>query len=156
PPDEDGDPVGIVVEVVAGVDPTIPEATVVEAVAAVTSQIGQRRRLAWALQERPELLTGAGAHATVPSVLRLIDVLSADSDGRIVRPACPDCQRVVGRSRARDGMRVCRNCEAKARAEPCSKCGAVRAPATRDPHGRPVCPTCLAADPANHETCVSC
>ena len=30
-----------------------------------------RRQLAWALADRPELLTGAGAEARVPSVLRL-------------------------------------------------------------------------------------
>lgn len=156
PPDEDGDPIGIVVEVVARVDPTIPAARVADAVAAVTSQVGQRRQLAWALQDRPELLTGAGAHARVPAVLRLIDVLSEDSAGRIVRPACPHCQRVVVLSKSRDGMRVCRNCEAKARAEPCSRCGTIREPATRDESGQPVCANCLATDPANHETCVGC
>lgn len=154
PPDEDGDPTQIVVEVVAGVDPTIPSATVADAVAAVTSQAGQRHQLAWALQDRPELLTGAGAHAPVPTVLRLIDVLCEDSAGRIVRPACPHCERVVTLSKSRDGVRVCRNCEAKARAEPCGRCGVVREPAARDAHGEPLCSHCLTTDPVNHETCV--
>ena len=77
------------VEVVAAVDPTIPAAKVADAVAAVTSQVGQRRQLAWALKDRPELLTGAGAHAPVPTVLRLIEVLCEEGGGRIVRPACP-------------------------------------------------------------------
>ncbi len=156
PADEDGDPTQMVVEVVARVDPMIPAATVVAAVAAVTSQVGQRRQLAWALQDRPELLTGAGAHAPVPSVLRLIDVLYEDGAGCIVRPACPHCQRVVGLSKSHDGVRVCRNCAAKARAEPCAGCGVVRAPAIRDAHGRPLCPHCLTTDPANHEVCAGC
>lgn len=156
PPDQDGDPVQIVVEVVAGVDPTIPAARVAAAVAAVTSQAGQRRQLAWALQDRPGLLIGEGAHAPVPTVLRLIDMLSEEGTGRIVRPACPHCQRVVTLSKFRDGMRSCRNCEAKARAQPCARCGVVREPATRDAHGRPLCPHCLATDPANQEVCVGC
>lgn len=156
PPDEDGDPTQIVIEVVAGVDPTIPAARVAETVAAVTSQAGQRRQLAWALQDRPGLLTGEGAHAPVPTVLRLIDVLSAEGTGRIVRPACPHCQRVVTLSKFRDGMRSCRNCEAKARAQPCGRCGVLREPATRDAYGRPLCPHCLATDPANQQICVRC
>ena len=36
-----------------------------------------RHQLAWALQDRPELLTGAGAEAPIRSVLRLIDSLCA-------------------------------------------------------------------------------
>lgn len=156
PPDEDGDPTQIVVEVVAAVDPTIPAAKVADAVAAVTSQVGQRRQLAWALQDRPELLTGAGAHAPVPTVLRLIEVLCEEGTGRIVRPACPHCQRVVVLSKSRDGMRLCRNCESKARAQPCGRCGVLREPAARDANGRPLCPHCLVTDPANHEICVGC
>jgi len=156
PPDEDGDPTQIVIEVVTGVDPTIPAATVTDAVAAVTSQVGQRRQLAWALQDRPELLTGDGAHAPVPTVLRLIEVLCEDGAGRIVRPACPHCERVVTLSKSHDGIRICRNCATKARAEPCTRCGAVRAPAARDANGRPLCPHCLTTDPANHEVCVGC
>lgn len=36
---------------------------------------GQRHKLAWVVQDRPELLTGVGAGTHVPSVLRLIDEL---------------------------------------------------------------------------------
>jgi hypothetical protein len=43
----------------------------------VAARPGRRHQLAWALQDRPELLTGAGAQAAVPSVLRLIDALVA-------------------------------------------------------------------------------
>ena len=65
------------------------------AVNAATAQAGQRRRLAWALQDRPELLTGAGAQAPVPSVLRLIDALCDAGATSIVRPPCPHCGRVI-------------------------------------------------------------
>ena len=57
---------------------------------------------------------------------------------------------------ATTGCGCCRNCVARSRAVPCSRCGAVREPATRDEHGRPLCPYCLISDPANLETCVGC
>jgi hypothetical protein len=45
---------------------------------------------------------------------------------------------------------------ARSRAEPCSRCGAVREAATRDEDGRPLCPHCLVTDPASQETCAGC
>lgn len=156
PPDDGANPIAVLIEVIAGVDPAIAPEVVVSAVEAVTSRAGQRRQLAWALQDHPELLTGAGAQAPVPSVLRLIDALRDAGSTMIVRPPCPRCGRVVTLSKTRSGMRICRGCEARLRAVPCSRCGAVRDPATRDDQGRPVCPSCLVADPANHEQCVAC
>jgi hypothetical protein len=150
------DPVKIVVEVVTAVDPTIPAETVAAAVQTVTSRAGQRHQLAWALQDRPELLTGAGAEAGVPSVLRLIDELCRSGATRVVRPACPGCGRQITLIKPRNGLRLCRNCIAKSRAERCTRCGVIREPATRDEHGRALCPHCLITDPANQEACTSC
>jgi hypothetical protein len=45
---------------------------------------------------------------------------------------------------------------AKSRAQPCSRCTAVREAAARDTHGRPLCPNCLITDPVNQETCIGC
>jgi hypothetical protein len=132
PPDDGPDPMQILLEVVTTVDPTLGAATVADAVQAVTSRAGQRRQLAWALQDRPELLTGAAAQAPVPSVLRLIDALVEAGAQRIVRPPCPHCGRLIALSKMLDGLRLCRNCLAKSRAETCSRCGAHREPATRD------------------------
>ena len=73
---------------VTAIDPALPPGVVVTAVNAAATQAGQRRRLAWALQDRPELLTGAGAQAPVPSVLRLIDG-SVRRRGHRHRPAAP-------------------------------------------------------------------
>lgn len=156
PLEDTKDPVEVVVDVVASVDPAIPAETVAAAVAAVTSRAGQRRQLAWALEDHPELLTGAGAQAVVPSVLRLIDALCEAGATRIVRPACPACGRVMRLTKTRDGPRLCRNCIAKSRATSCSRCGAVREPATRDEQQRPLCAHCLSTDPANQEICVGC
>ena len=156
PPDEGGDPIQFLIDVVTGVDPGLDAATVTEAVRAVTSRAGQRRHLAWELHDRPEMLTGAGAHAAVPSVLRLIDALIDAGANGIVRPPCPRCGRVMTLSKILDGVRVCRTCCAKSRAETCARCGVHREPATRDENGRPLCPHCLSTDPANQETCSGC
>ena len=156
PPADGQDPVQLVVRVVADVDPALSTDVVVTAVRAVATQAGQRHQLGWALQERPDLLTGAGAEAPVPSVLRLIDRLCAAGSTSIVRPPCPHCGRVLALVKPRAGVRLCRNCVAKSRAEPCGRCGVVREPATRDDDGRPVCPHCLITDPANQEPCIGC
>jgi hypothetical protein len=155
PPDDD-DPVAIVVDVVAGVAPTVPAQTVTAAVHAAVPRSGRRRELAWALQDRPELLTGAGAAAPAPSVLRLIDALCQDGAAGIVRPPCPHCARAIPLVKRRAGVWLCRNCVAKSRAVPCTRCQAVREPAARDEHGQPLCATCLISEPANLETCTGC
>ncbi len=154
--DQGRDPLDSVVDVVTAVDPTLPAEVVIAAVHGAVSQGGQRHRLAWALQERPDLLTGAGAEAGVPSVLRLIDKLCDAGAVSIVRPPCPHCGRVIPLVKPRGGLRLCRNCVAKSRAEQCARCGTIREAATRDAHGRPLCPYCLITDPANQETCTVC
>lgn len=150
------DPIELVINVVASVDPAVPADAVALAARTAATQSGQRRQLAWALADRPDLLTGAGAEAPVPSVLRLIDLLIDAGARGVVRPACPHCARTIALLRPCGGVRLCRNCVAKSRAETCSRCGVQREPATRDEHGRPLCPHCLVTDPANQETCVGC
>ena len=156
PPHDGGDPIETVVGIVATIDPALPTDTVATAVGVVTSHAGQRRQLAWTLEDRPELLTGAGAEAPTPAVLRLIEELCEAGAQGIVRPPCPHCGRVIALVKPRHGVRLCRSCVAKSRAEPCSSCGAVREPATRDEHGAPLCPDCLVAAPVNQEVCVGC
>ena len=114
------------------------------------------QKLAWVIGKAPELLTGDGARAPFPMVLRLIDALCDAGATRIQRPACPRCRRVVALSKRRDGLRICRNCCARANAVSCSGCGTVREPAARDAHGAPLCPNCLISDPINLEECLRC
>lgn len=153
---DEHDPTQVLIDLLVGVDPALDVAIVTAAIGVAAPQPGQRRRLAWALQDRPELLTGAGAHAPVPAVLRLIDALAEHGSGRIVRPPCPHCGRVIALVKPRDGVRLCRNCVARSRAETCAGCGAHREPGTRDRQGLPLCPRCLITDPANLETCLGC
>lgn len=153
---EEGDPAQIICELIAGIDPGLDVQVLRAAISSAAPQPGQRRRLAWAVADRPELLTGAGAQAPVPAVLRLIDALVDAGAQGILRPSCPHCGRVIALVKPRDGLRLCRNCVAKSRAETCSRCGVHREAATRDEQGRALCPKCLITDPANHEVCRTC
>jgi hypothetical protein len=156
PPDDGRDPTPLIVDVVTQADPTLSTEVIAAAATKAAPQAGQRRRLAWALQDRPDLLTGSAATAPVPTVLRLIDTLSDAGASTITRPACPGCGRVIHLHRPIGGKWLCRNCTAKSRAQPCARCGAIREAATRDEHGRPLCPACLIVDPINREVCVEC
>jgi hypothetical protein len=156
PPDNGRDPTIDIVDIVAGVDPSVPAEVIVAAIIRAAPRAGQRHRLAWALQDQPDLLTGAGAAAPAPTVLRLIEGLCDASAQTIVPPACPGCQRVIRLHRPIAGKWLCRNCTAKSRAQPCVRCGAVREAATRDEHDHPLCAACLIVDPANQEICIEC
>lgn len=155
-PGQDRDPLALLTELVINQDPTLTTQDVAEAVSRVFSRPGNIQRLAWAIEDRPELLAGAGALAPMPGVLRLIDALCDAGARNITRPACPACRRVTRLHRRIAGQWLCRNCVAKSRARPCARCGAVRETAARDEHGQPLCPTCLVTDPANLEDCVGC
>ena len=150
------DPVEIVTEVVKAIDPALPPGIIAAAVETAAAQAGKRHQLAWALQDRPALLTGAGAETPVPSVLRLIGKLNDAGATGIIRPSCPGCGRVIALHRPIGGRWLCRNCVARSRAQPCSRCGRAGEPAARDAEGAPLCPNCLVADPANLEVCVNC
>jgi len=76
PPGDGRDPAATIAGIVAAIDPVLPAEAVISAVRAVATGSGRRGRLAWALQDQPALLTGAGAQAPVLSVLQLIGKLS--------------------------------------------------------------------------------
>ena len=156
-PDQDTrDPLLVLIEVITRTDPGLPAEAVTAAIEATVTKQAHLQKLAWLLHDDPGLLTGNGAKAPFPVVLRLIDALCETGATRIRRPACPRCRRVVTLSKQRDGLRICRNCCARARAVRCAKCGTLREPAARDGQGRPICPYCLVSDPVNLEDCVRC
>jgi hypothetical protein len=156
-PDQDAsDPHRVLVEVITAIEPALPADAVAAAIEATVTKAAHLQKLAWVLQDAPELLTGDGARAPFPMVLRLIDALCDAGATRIRRLVCPRCQRVVALSKQRDGLRICRGCCARARAVACARCGTVREPAARDPNGQPLCPHCLVSDPINLEACVGC
>ena len=156
-PDADGrDPLLTLITVITTLEPSLPVEDITTAIGRVFSRPSYLQRLAWAIEDRPELLTGQSAQAPMHGVLRLIDELREAGAQAIIRPACPQCQRIVRLHRRINGQWHCRNCLAKSRAQPCSRCGVIREAAARDEHGRPLCPNCLVAEPANQETCVGC
>jgi hypothetical protein len=156
-PDQDSrDPRAVLIEVITAADPGLSAGAVTAALEATVVKPAHLQKLAWVLQESPALLSGGGAAAPFPMVLRLIGTLCDAGATRIRRPACPRCGRVVALSKLVNGLRVCRGCCARANAVPCGRCGTVREPAARDQQGRPVCPHCLSTDPANLERCARC
>jgi hypothetical protein len=156
PDDDDRDPVVILTGVITRLEPSLPAERI--AAPAARAQPGQAklRQLAWVIEDKPSLLTGDGAQAPTPGVLRLIDELCQAGAQNITRPACPRCHRVIRLDRRIDGQWLCRNCVARSQAQPCSRCGAVREAAARDEDGRPLCSNCLVTDPANQESCARC
>ena len=150
------DPVAALIEIVTSIDPGLTAEAAATAIAATIVKAGHVNKLALVLEATPALLTGDGATAPFPMVLRLIDKLCDNGATIIRRPACPRCNRVITLSKQLDDGRVCRNCYARARAVACFRCGTVREPATRDSQGQPLCPNCLIDDPINREECVSC
>jgi uncharacterized protein YidB (DUF937 family) len=156
-PDDDArDPVAILTGVITDLEPSLPAGRIAAAARRAQPGPAKLRRLAWAVEDAPGLLTGDGAHAPLPAVLRLIDELCDAGAQVITRPACPRCHRVIRLAQRIGGQWLCRNCVARSRAQPCSRCGALREAAARDEHGRPRCSNCLVNDPANQETCVTC
>lgn len=156
-PDADGgDAVAAIAAHVAALDAAVEAEVVAAAVRQAAPRPAAQRQLAWAVAADPELLTGGGHRAPLPAVLRLIDALADAAVAAVVRPACPRCERTVRLAKQLDGQRVCRSCRAKAKTEPCARCGASREPAARDDDGGAVCSNCLVGEASNLERCVGC
>jgi hypothetical protein len=156
PDRDDRDPLAVLAAAITAADPSLTADTVTAATQRVFSKTANLRKLAWAIEGNPGLLTGDGARAPVMGVLRLIDELAGAGAENITRPACGRCHRVMQLYRRLDGLWCCRNCVAKTRTQPCARCGTMREPAARDEHGQPICPNCLVSDPANLEECAQC
>jgi hypothetical protein len=95
PDDDDRDPVAILTEVITDLEPSLPAGRIAAAARRAQPGLAKLRRLAWAVEDAPGLLTGDGAHAPMPAVLRLIGELCDAGAQAITRPACPRCHRVI-------------------------------------------------------------
>jgi hypothetical protein len=155
PPQPEPDPLEAISAIVARLEPTLAASQVAVAIQRAAAAPAVRRRLAWALEVEPGLLTGVGAGGP-PAVLRLIAELRRVGATGVIPPVCPRCGRAVRLAQVDGGQRICAACSQRLRATPCAGCGAVRPPAIRDADGRPRCSRCQQADPANLEPCAGC
>lgn len=156
PDSDDRDPITVIHTLTTRLDPQAGRDIVAAAVRAAAPGPSYQQKLAWALEQQPELLTGQGHLAPLRAIPRLIDGLHAAGVAGIVRPSCPVCHRQVRIDKPLHGVRVCRMCIAHSRVQPCARCAARREPVTRDGQGKPLCANCFITDEANLETCVGC
>lgn len=155
PPDDGADPLEGLCRVIQQLCPNLPEQTIAEAVRAVEPVTARQRKLLWALEDRPDLLTGQGAHGPV-KVLHLTAALRERGAVNLVAPACPYCGWNVPMPRTRDGLRCCAECRSAVRTQPCTRCGRDRPVMGRTHGGEPLCQTCRHHNPLVHQVCAQC
>jgi len=134
-----GDPVDALLILLSELEPVLGSEVVLEALGQAAARPDGRRRIARAVVDRPGLLTGQGARAEFPGVLRFISALVKAGAIVVVEPPCPRCGRRKQLSALVDGLRLCAGCGKRARALRCGRCGAVRSPARRNDNGQPIC-----------------
>ena len=118
-------------------------------------QPGQRRRLTWDLEARPELLTGAGAEGSFRLAVLIGELVRAGARG--IQPlACPFCGRVCHMRGRREQRLCCSSCYQAARKEECARCAKQQMVASRDLDGRPLCRNCTTGEPHNLGQCSRC
>jgi hypothetical protein len=137
------DPDTLVATITSGVEPELTSAAVSSAIAQAAPSRAQRRRLAQALHEDPDLLT-SGRPEGPPQVERLIRALQTAGARRLVRPRCGHCHQPKPLPQRDGEIRICSACDTRRRgaAEPCSRCGLGRQVASRDHDGQPLCGGC--------------
>lgn len=151
-----GDPVDSLLSLLSKLEPALETAAVLDALGQAAARRDGRRRIAQVVVDQPELLTGEGARAEFPSVLRFIHALVRAGAATVVEPSCPRCGRQRPLGNPVDGLRLCAGCIKKAHALPCGRCGQVRPPARRNDNGHPICQNCWHRDPRSWKPCTGC
>lgn len=148
--------VGPLLGLLAELEPALETETVLAAIREAAVLPAGQRRIAQEVVDRPDLLTGQAAAATLPGVLRLVDALVRAGATTVVAPLCPRCGKRRPLGRSFDGLRLCDGCTRKAVAMPCGRCGKLRPPARRNDNGHPICQACWWRDPRSWKPCTSC
>jgi hypothetical protein len=99
--------VGPLLGLLAELEPALGAETIVAAVREAAALPAGQRRIAQEVVDRPELLTGQAAAASLPGVLRFIDVLVGAGATTVVAPLCPHCGRQRPLGRPFNGLRLC-------------------------------------------------
>jgi len=139
--------VGGLLALMAELEPALSAEAVLGALGQAAARHDGRWRIAAAVTAQPGLLTGEGARAPVPGVLRFISALARAGATSVVEPPCPRCGRQRQLGGPVEGLRLCAGCRSKARAVLCGRCGKVRQPARLNDGGQPVCVNCWHRDP---------
>jgi hypothetical protein len=140
----------------AGLEPALSPEAVLGALGQAAARPDGRHRIAAAVTGKPGLLTGQGARAPVPGVLRFIGALARAGAVAVVDPPCPRCGRQRPLGVPVDGLRLCAGCRSKARAVLCGRCGKVRPPGRLNDGGQPICQNCWHRDPRSWKPCAKC
>ncbi|MBW4716696.1 site-specific integrase [Saccharothrix obliqua] len=138
------DPDAVVLALVAEVEPALDQAAVAEALVLAAPTRAQRRRLAAALLEDPDLLVSGRPHGP-PQIERLIRALLPLGGRALALPRCGHCGRTQKLSQRDGALRICGTCDRRrrGRAEPCTCCGSTAQVAGRDRDGLARCRNCL-------------
>lgn len=155
PPHED-EPLDLIAGVLHGLGLEVHTDSLTRAVTACTTQPAQRRRLAWALEDRPTLLTGEAAEGPAV-VVKFIEALIAEGVAAVM-PPCSNCHRNRRLTNQLNGRRCCVGCYTKARygTGQCSRCRKVKQLIAKAPDGQLLCHRCRWKDPLDHEPCGTC
>ncbi|MFI5067375.1 MAG: hypothetical protein ACHP9Z_25800 [Streptosporangiales bacterium] len=151
-----GDPAGALLALMAKLEPALSPEVILGALGQAAARPDGRRRIAAAVAGQSELLTGQGAGAPFPGVLRFISALARAGATAVVEPRCPRCGRQRPLGVPVGGLRLCAGCRSKARAIPCGRCGKVRPPARLNDGGQPICQNCWHRDPRSWKPCARC
>lgn len=154
-PDDHPDPTTQILTRIASLGPGLDEVNLREVIDKAIPQPFQLQKALRELDQRPDLLTGQGAHGS-PRINALIQALIAAGAASVVAPACPSCGRTVSLSHRRGALRCCRRCYDQERLEICSRCQQLTPVSSRTSAGEPVCGNCFRADSNNYEQCVLC
>jgi hypothetical protein len=155
PPDPGVDHAMVIAEQIARVARTASVTDLRVIVETAVRHPSQRRQVAWELEDRPDLLTGAGAHGSA-RVEELIAALVERRIPNITPLRCPFCQRTVRLRSRRDGQRSCKKCYQAGRTQVCCRCRQDRVVARRTLAGEPLCTPCARSEPENHAACTDC
>jgi hypothetical protein len=147
---------GGLLALMAELEPGLSAEAVLGALEQAAARHDGRWRIAAAVTAQPGLLTGGGARAPVPGVLRFISALARAGATSVIEPPCPGCGRQRPLGVPVDGLRLCAGCRSKARAVLCGRCGKVRQPARLNDGGQPVCVNCWHRDPRSWKPCAKC
>ncbi len=140
----------------AELEPALSPEAILGALGQAAARPDGRRRIAAAVAGQPDLLTGQGARAPVPGVLRFIGALARAGAAAVVEPPCPRCGRQRQLGVPVEGLRLCGGCLSKARSLPCGRCGKVSSVARRNDGGHPICQNCWRRDPRSWKPCTRC